>query len=405
MGKTLTAKAVEKAKPGAKRREVPDGLLPGLYLVIQPSGTRSWAVRYRHADRTRKMTLGSFPAVTLAQARESGAAALRAAAAGNDPGQANIEKHRIAVPDVIEATVADFFERHCRRSNKPRTAEETERLFKLHVIPAWKGRTVQSIARRDVLDLLDDLVDAGKPVAANRTLTAVKTFFTWCIGRDIITASPAAAVKKPTAERSRDRILTDLELRAVWQAAKSLCGPFGALVKLLILTGQRRDEVAAMRWDEINLQTRTWTLPAARTKNKRQHDIPITDAMLAILNAQPRIKGCAYILTNDGKTAASNYGKSKRALDALLPPDMPHWVLHDLRRSCASGMARLGVSLPIIEKVLNHVSGSFGGIVSVYQRHDFAGEKRAAMDAWAKHIMGLTEDEGNTILLASRRAP
>ena len=143
-----------------------------------------------------------------------------------------------------------------------------------------------------------------------------------------------------------------------------------------------------MTWSEVNLEARLWTLPKERSKNGKPHDIPLSDPAVAILEALPRI-GDTFVLTTDGKSAASNYGVNKKRLDALLPADMPRWWLHDARRTAASGMARLGINLPVIEKVLNHSSGSFGGIVGVYQRHDFAEEKRRALECWGVHVAEL----------------
>src|SRR5262249_4569438 len=281
-----------------------------------------------------------------------------------------------------------FVELHCRRANRPRTIEGTQQLLDLHVLPRWRRRLITDITRRDVLDLLDGLVADGRPVAANRALTAIRKMVNWAIGRDILATSPCASVKPPTPEQARDRVLSDVELGNVWRAAEELSGPFGALVKLLILTGQRRDEVARMAWREVDLDARLWTLPKERSKNGQPHDIPLSDLAVALLGSQPRISD-TFVLTTDGKSAASNYGANKRRLDALLPADMPPWWLHDLRRTVASGMARLGVNLPVIEKVLNHSSGSFGGIVGVYQRHDFAGEKRHALERWGAHVADL----------------
>jgi integrase len=383
----LTIRSVETIKPKAVRQEIPDSLLPGLYLIQQPSGAKGWAVRYRHQGVPRKLTLGSYPALGLQDARKLGAKALRAVAEGRDPGREKIQA-RAAKADSIDRVVEEFLERHVKRSNRPRTAQETERLLRQHVLPRWRGRMVHEVTRRDVLDILDRVVDAGAPIAANRVLAAVRKFFNWCIARDIVAASPCAGIKAPSPEAARDRTLTDEELRLVWQAADKMGGTFGPLVKLLALTGQRRDEIARMRWEEI--KDRVLVLPAERTKNGQPHEVPLSTAALAVLNSIPRKQGSRFVFTtNGGASPASGYSKNKRRLDALLPADMPSWRLHDLRRSCASGLARLGVNLPVIEKCLNHASGSFAGIVGVYQRHSFADEKRAALEAWGQHIDAL----------------
>jgi integrase len=279
-----------------------------------------------------------------------------------------------------------FIERHCNRSNRPRTAAETARLLQQHVLPQLRGRKINEISRRDILDVLDKVVDNGAPISANRTLAAVRKLFNWCVSRDIIAVSPCAGVKPPTPERARDRVLSDDELVRVWRAAEKIGGPFGALVQLLALTGQRRDEVAGMRWDELSPDVHLWTLPRGRVKTDQGHEVPLSAAATAILKSIPRITDSPFVLTTNGTAPSSGYSKGKRKLDALLPSDMPAWRLHDLRRTVASGMARLGINLPVIEKVLNHSSGSFAGVVSVYQKHSFADEKRAALDSWSQHI-------------------
>jgi integrase len=384
MAKALNVRTVEATKPAAERREVPDGLLPGLYLVIQPSGSRSWAVRYRHHGHPCKLTLGRYPAIDLASARKLASAALRAVAEGRDPTQE--KKIRPAKADDIGTVTEQFIGRHCKRSNRPRTAAETARLLQQHVLPRLAGRKVNEITRRDILDILDRVVDSGAPIAANRTFAAVRKLFNWCVSRDIIKVSPCAGMKPPTPERSRDRVLSDDELALVWRAAQKIGGAFGILVQLLALTGQRRGEVAGMRWDELDLKAALWTLPRGRVKNDQGHEVPLSVPALAILQSVPRIANSSYVLTTNGTAPASGYSKGKRRFDALLPPDMPAWRLHDLRRTVASGMARLGINLPVIEKLLNHSSGSFAGIVSVYQKHSFADEKRAALDSWSQHV-------------------
>jgi integrase len=399
----LTVKNVEAMRPGADRREIPDGHMPGLYLIVQPSGARSWAVRYRHRGQSRKHTLGSYPAIDLKTARALAGKALRAVAEGRDPGREKFLA-RTAKADSVVHVVEEFLERHVRRSNRPRTVQGTERLLRQHVLPHWHGRMVHDITRRDVLDILDRVVDGGAPVAANRVHAAVRKFFNWCIARDVLAASPCAGVKPPTSERARDRVLSDDELRLVWTAADKLGGTFGPLVKLLALTGQRRDEVARMRWDELDLGARLWTLPAERTKNNKPHEIPLSNAALAVLQNMGRIAGSPFVLTaNGGASPISGYSEGKRRLDALLPADMPAWRLHDLRRTCASGMARLSINLPVIEKVLNHSSGSFAGIVGVYQKHSFADEKRQALEAWGNFVAALVEGKPKSKVVRLRR--
>jgi integrase len=393
----LNARTVETIKSSSKRDEIPDRHTPGLYLIVQPSGAKSWAVRYRHSGVTRKHTLGAYPGIDLKHARLLAAKALRTVAEGRDPGQEKA-RQREAEADSVAAVVEKFLRLHCARNNRPRTAEETERLLNLHVLPHWRRRRLREIIRRDVIDLLDRIVEAGKPIAANRTFAAVRKLFNWAVARDIIPASPCAGVKAPSPERARDRILNDEELRFVWLAADAMGGPFGRLIKLLILTAQRRDEVAKMQWSELNLRAALWTLPGVRTKNNEPHQVPLSDHALAVLTAPPCIANSDFVLTTSGTVPARGYAKNKRILDSLLPEDMPAWRLHDLRRTAATGLARLGVDLPVIEKILNHRSGSFASIVGVYQLHSFAAEKATALQRWGNHVEQLVSGESAQVL-------
>ena len=261
--------------------------MPGLYLVLQPSGARSWAVRYRNSGRPRKHTLGSYPTIDLKSARDLASKALRAAAEGRDPGSEKASE-RTAGLDTVEAIAEQFIKRHCTPKNRPSTATGTERLLRQYVLPRWGGRLARDITRREVIDLLDRIVDDGKPIRANRVLAAARKMFNWCVERDILQATPFVGVKPPSKERPRDRVLKDSELRAVWMAAEQLGGPSGALVKLLVLTGQRRDEVARMEWSEINLRTRLWALPPERVKNGLGHEVPLSAPAIAVLEALPR---------------------------------------------------------------------------------------------------------------------
>jgi len=405
MRRGLTVRAIEAIAPPAARREIADSYLPGLYLVVQPTtGAKSWAVRYRHNGATRKLTLGAYPAIDLKAAREIGAKALRAVAEGRDPGEEKAQA-RAKQADSVDRVVEQFLVRHCRRINRPKTAYETERLLRRHVLPRWHGRNIDSITRRDVLDVLDRIVDSGASIEANRALAAVRKLFNWALSRDVIASSPCAGVKPPSAEHSRDRVLSDDELRLVWKAADKLGFPFGSVVQLLALTGQRRDEVGQMRWSEVDLEKRLWTLPRERMKANQPHEVPLSAPVIDILKSTPRLVGSGLVFTTNGAAPVSGYSKAKRRIDALFP-SAPHWTLHDVRRTVASGMARLGISLPVIEKVLGHRSGSFRGVVGIYQRHDFANEKRRALEAWGNFVAALVEGKpaSKVVRLRGRRS-
>ena len=367
----LTAKGVEAVRAAGDRRELPDDYMRGLYLVVQPTGSKSWAVRYRHGGRSHKHTVGPYPAFDLKQARDAAAKVLRAVAEGRHP-----EQHQSG---SVEDAVAQFLERH-GKNYRPKPRSEAERLLRLHVVSNWGRRKLEEITRADVRTMVARI---EAPVAANRVHSIVRKLFNWAVENDLIVNSPVAGLKAPHAETSRDRVLTDDELRRVWQAAERL-GPLnGAVVRLLLLTGQRRNEVAHMQWGELDLEKRIWTLPRERVKNDRRHEVPLSSQAVTIIQALPRISD-RFVFSTNAKSPVNDFGKNKGRLDELSA--VSDWVLHDLRRTVASGMARLGISLSVIEKVLNHVSGSFAGIVGVYQRHEFAVEKRAALEKWAEHV-------------------
>ena len=232
--------------------------MPGLYVVVQPSGVKSWAVRYRHRGEPRKLTIGRLGVFDLVAARDEARKALQAVAAGRDPCLDKREARRAVAADpgrdLVSTHVEAFLARYVRRQTKARTAAETERRLRKYVLPQWGERRVQEITRRDVIVLLDGIVDTGKPITANRTLTTLKTFFRWLMDRSVIDASPCTRVKAPAAENSRDRVLSDDELALLWRAAGDLGAPYGGFAHTLLLTAQRRDEVAGMRRSELKVR-------------------------------------------------------------------------------------------------------------------------------------------------------
>jgi hypothetical protein len=282
MARPLTAKALESLKPTVRRREVSDGGMPGLYFVIQPSGKRGWAYRYRFNGRPRKWTIGSWPAIDLKTARELARDGVRKVAAGVDPcAEKKAARTTALAPtglDILEAVASRFVAQHAKRKLKPATAREVERLLEREVVAPWRGRRLSQIGRADIHDLLDGIVERGAPITANRTLSWLRRMCGWAIERGLIDVSPCAGVRAPAAEKGRTRWLSDDELRAVWRAAGALGAPYDAFVRLLILTGARRSEVARMAWREVDLRAKLWTLPAARAKSATECEIPLSDS-------------------------------------------------------------------------------------------------------------------------------
>lgn len=407
MAAKLTDLSVEKRQADpAKRIEIADAVAPGLFLIVQPSGKKSWAVRYRAAGKSRKFTLGAYPAVSLKAAREGARKVIGKVAAGIDPAgekrQARAEARKPKPEhDLIEKVVETFVERHAKKN---RSWQETQRVLNREVVSLWRGRRLSEISRADVHELLDGIVDRGSPIMANRALAALRRMCGWAVERGLINASPCAGIKAPAAEKSRDRVLSDDELKAVWQGAQAIGWLFGAVVQLLILTGQRREEVAGMRWSEIDFEARVWTLPRERSKNNQAHTVPLSELALEILKALPRAEGKAGIVfSTKGNAPVSGFSRAKDRIDRFIG-EAAHWTLHDLRRTFASGAARLGIAVHVVEAVLNHRSGTIRGIAAVYNRYSYDSEKRVALEAWARYVAGLTSGDpaGNVVELRAK---
>ena len=399
MAKALTPKTVEAAKPDtAKRREMPDPALSGLYLVIQPSGAKSWALRYRFAGKPAKLTLGRWPMMGVADARAAASAAMDKIERGKDPASekkatkaARLDL-QLSDRDKIKTLIGQFDKRHL---SGLKSGAVVRRELDRHVVSEWGDRDIHDITKRDVIDLLDGIVDSGRIVTANRVRAYLNKFLNWAVERDILTLNPATGVKPVAKETSRDRVLIDDEIRWFWQACERVGFPWGPFGKVLLLTGQRLNEVAQITENEIRGDI--WHLSAERTKNGRAHLVPLSASVCDILSSVERIDSKAgLIFTTTGETPVSGFFKARahlaEAMTAIAckergePVEIPRWTFHDLRRTAASSMARLGIAVRVTEAVLNHVSGTGSGIVAVYQRHDYADEKRAALEAWGSYV-------------------
>jgi integrase len=407
----LTDRAIKKLPLPQNRREVPDGRVTGLYLVLQSSGAKSWALRYRSAGVPRKLTLGGYPTLSIAEARRRAQKALGALAGGNDPAadkkatREALRAAREADADSIERVVALYVQRHAKL--KIKRSAEVERVLNKEVVERWKGRRLSQITRAQIHDMLDSIVDRGAPIRANRVFEQFRSLCKWAIGRGIIDRNPCEEVKAPSPETKRERVLDDTEIGLVWQAFEKVGWPFGKVGQLLLLTGAREREVAGMEWKEIDLTSRTWTLPATRAKNKREHVVPLSDAAVEIISGLPRLEARKFVFSVTGRTSVSGFSNAKKKVNGAMAESIPHWTFHDLRRTVATNLQKLGVRLEVTEACLNHVGGSRAGIVGLYQRHDWKDEKRAALQAWARKLEEIVSGEkaANVVELASARAP
>lgn len=372
--KPLTAMAVEKLKPQNNRYDAFDAAVRGLGIRVAVSGTKTWFVMRRMNGRMVRTSIGRYPSLSLTDARKKAAGTISQMDDGTLP--------RAGDADRFEQVFEEWLKRDQGTNRRRHTVELALRKY---ACPAFKDMMVDTIRKADVIRMLDKIADNGAPIQANRVLAYLRRFFNWCLERDIITGSPVAGVKPPAREYSRDRVLNPQELRAVWAGAEQMGYPFAPMIKLLILTGQRLNEVATAPWPEFDIDKAIWKLPGSRTKNGRAHVVHLSQTAIDIISHLPKMDGSDFLFTTTGTTPISGFSRAKKKLDAL--SDTSDWTFHDLRRSFATHVTEaLGYSPVVVDKILNHVSGSVKGISAIYQRGEYLEERKEALDAWAKFI-------------------
>ena len=396
--RTLTAAAVERIRaPASGQIDHFDQGYPGLALRVSYGGAKAWVYFYRLFGKQKRMTLGRWPSMSLSAAREAWRDARNTLDNGESP------KHQRPAQASSFAAVADEWLKRDQVHN--RSYAIVKRNIERCVLPAWEGRQISTIGRRDINDLIDAVADRGAITMARRLHAYLHRLFRWAVGRGILETNPMAHLPKPGSEVPRDRVLTDAELAQVFKNATKLRPmPYGPMYQLLILTGARRTEIAALRWSEINDDT--IILGRERTKVGEVHSIPLAPQVIDILKQLPRIASPAggdsdFVFTVTGRNPAVDFSGSKRRLDAITK--IPPWRIHDLRRTVATGLQRLGINLQVIEAVLGHVGGSRSGIVGVYQRHSFDPEKRTALEAWAREVERIVGGKPAKVLPLRRR--
>lgn len=433
----LTDGEVEAIEPGDRDVYVWDTALPRFGVRVTSAGARIYLVQYRakgepgSGSKTRRITIGQHDGelwnttkaraaarkllapVDLGQDPFADREADRAAKAGAATFAAEAEALKLReaeerTRDSFEAVADRFVDRSLKDT---RSGQETARLIRHGPVAAWRGKHISEVRRADVADLIDQ-IRMRSPATARLTYAALRGLFGWCIERDLIAASPCDRLKAPPRPEARDRVLSDDELRAIWKASDGLGYPFGPIVQLLMLTGQRRGEVAGMAWTELDLEASTWRMPKERTKNGRAHEIDLSVEALAVIKAVPRAGALLFPArtapTRTGEAAGSKpsdpgavrgFSATKRRLDALAASEGARepWRLHDLRRTAATGMAAMNFGPHVIERVLNHVSGAQGGLVGVYQRHDYRAERKAALVAWGARVATVIKGADNAL--------
>jgi integrase len=377
----LTKSAIDSLPVAPKDTLYWDSGLPGFGVKVTPKGRKVFLVMYRLAgagSRLRKYTIGPYGRVTLPMARAQAQKIFAARLDGRDPAEEKKQSRRRLVVDGIDDLVESFIR---ERVSQIRTAKRISSLLRRDVLSQWGTKSIHDIKKRDVIDLVDQ-VSQRNGHAGYRLLKTLKTFFRWCVGRAVIDFSPAEGVPFRYREVSRDRVLTDQELAAVIFAARQMPWPFGGIVEFLALTGQRREEVAQLKWPEISAETQTWCIPATRSKNGRAHIVHLSEPAWAVIQRRPQTS--EYVFPTSRAKHFQSFGKYKSSLDELC--GIIGWRLHDFRRTIVSGMARLGVPPHIADKILNHQSGTISGVAAVYQRHEFLAERKEALDRWGAHV-------------------
>ena len=373
----LTDVRIRKLKPQTSRFEVWDTKLPGFGVRVSPSGTKSFVLMYRANGNKVRRTLGKYPVLALSDARKEAQSVLRDVSLGIEV------RPRTAPSDSsFVSTVDSFVEIHCDRKNREGTARETERLLVNNFGPHIGRKQIADITPKDITDVLDKM--ASTPSEANHSFAAVRKFFNWCCERQLISSSPCASLSMPNRTQSRDRILSDDELKDVYLAAAEKMGyPYGTIVCCLIRTGQRQGELTQLQWSDI--QDSSIIIPAERSKNHREHVYPITPALQDILDTVPQFETpLVFPAVNNHENTYTMSSRSKKRLDKR--SGVSGWRLHDLRRTAASGLAALGTQPHIIEAVLNHKSGVISGVAAVYNRYAYIKEMREALDAWDEKL-------------------
>ncbi len=402
----LTALAVIRAKPKrdkagrAIRTERPDRMCRGLYCVIQPSGAKSWALRYRHGGQSRKLTLGTVlgadeeapvepkigAPLSLAAARRLAAEAMHQVELGRDPAREKAEgRSRLALKPV--ETFQAIAESYLKREGKSlRSADDRRADLERLVFPSIGFIPIAAIRRGDIIRLLNSIEDDRGPVMADKALALVRRIMGWHASRTDDFASPIirGMARTRPRERARERILDDEELRSVWRAAET-AGRFGALVRFLLMTAARRNEAAELPWDELSKGD--WVLPPRRNKAKLELVRPLSSATQAVLEVVPRTGRFVF---GAGDRPLGGFSKFKAAFDKV--SGVNGWTLHDLRRTARSLMSRAGVPPDHAERALGHV---VGGVRQTYDRHGFYDEKRLAFEALARQIDRILHPRGN----------
>lgn len=383
----LSTKAIQALRPTDRRQEIKDDGCRGLYLLVQPSGTKGWAVRYSIDGKLRKATLGPFPQMGLAEARIAAGRVFEQLAGNVDPREA--ERQAAAEAREKRASTFGVVARRFLADNRHlRSIDDISRRLK-PIIAEWEDRPIAAIRRRDVIELLDDIKARRGPYAAVGAACWLKRIFYWSVDKAIVEASPMVKMKPPAPARVRERCLSDDELKRLWIACGEEPFPFGAYVRLLALSGCRRGELASLTWADVDLSERTVVIPGRRCKSGKPHLIPLSRQALNIIQELPQFTG-PHVFGSAGEKAMGGFHWRQSRLDARIDPPLAAWGMHDVRRTVRTGLARLRIPESVAERVLGHAPR---GLERHYNMHQYADEKRQALQLWADHITRLVDGD------------
>ncbi len=391
--------------PGGQRIERFDAGVEGLCLRITGRGVKSWCVYYHFPDadgrlKHHRITLGRYPALKVVQARDEARTIKDQASSGIDPrvAQAKTEAETEAKRRGSFSAVAErYISIECPQL---RRGQESESIIRRELIPHWGLRMVSDLHRRDLTALTDELIADGRPMAARRLYETAKRVLSWAMDRGDIDDNPLAAARPPIKREPRERALKHSEIQDLWAVWDEMGYPFGSVMKLLLLTGQRRSEVAEMRWTEIDLDCSQWAIPKERSKSKREHIVPLSAPALSVLNDLPHFGEGAFVFTTtDGARPVSGFSRAKVRANDL--SGVENWRVHDLRRTVRTEMARLRVPEIVGERVLNHLPQ---GLTRTYNIHEYLDEKQDALARWAQELMNIIEPPpANVVPLEAQR--
>lgn len=404
--KRLTETAIAKITPPLKgRKDITDSVIQGLNIRVSSTGVKSWCHAYRYGGKQIRMTFGRWPDISLVQARQIVKEHKVELAMGNNPvalrdekiiAELNQEQENRTITDIS----AEFIEKYVKPHHK--RPKDTIRFIENHILPAFGNRVARDITRKDVIRLLEQIKSSPKPSAANHVLVILRRMYNWAIEQDELEVNPCLNIKKPVPIKERERVLSKNEIGKFWHACNEINYPYGQLCQLLLLTGQRCNEIARLKWDYIDFEECVMRIPAENTKAKRGHDVPLSDLAIHILKTIPRFTGLYIFTSGNGIKPVNGFSKTKKRIERYFNPK-DDWRFHDLRRTCATGLAELGVPLHTISRVLNHAEG---GVTKIYARHSYLNEKRDALGLWADTVAGIIGDRdgGNGNVVPIKRA-